>query len=79
MQPVPDSVQVTDRFGLAPEFTAAAKDCEAPRPTVIAEGETATETSLVMVTVAVELLEVSAALVASTNTVVGDGSIAGAV
>ena len=76
---MPESVQVTERLGLAPEPTAAAKDSDAPRPTAIAGGETETEMSLVMVTAAAEVLEVSAALVALTETVAGAGRRAGAV
>ena len=76
--PLPESIQVTDRLGLAAEFTVAVNGRKAPSSTGIALGETETEMSLVMVTIEAEVLELSAALVAWMETVAGAGSIAGA-
>ena len=63
----------------AAEFTVAAKERTAPSSTGIACGETDTEMSLVIVTEADPLLELSAVLVASTFTTAGTGKSAGAV
>ena len=79
MHPLPESIQVTDRLGLAAEFTVAVNGREAPSSTGIAMGETETEMSLVIVTIEAEVLELSAALVACTETEAGAGRFAGAV
>jgi hypothetical protein len=64
---------------LAAEFRVAAKDLEAPNSTGAAAGETETEISLVMVTLADAVAELSATLAACTETLAGDGRFAGAV
>ena len=78
VHPLPERIQVTDRLGLAAEFTVAVNGREAPSSTGMALGETETEMSLVIVTIEAETLELSAALVACTETVAGAGRIAGA-
>jgi hypothetical protein len=79
VHPLPESIQVTDRLGLAAEFTVAVNGRDEPSSTGIATGETETEMSLVIVTIEVELLVLSAALAACTETEAGDGRFAGAV
>jgi hypothetical protein len=79
VHPLPESIQVTERLGLAAEFTVAVNGRKAPSSTGIATGETETEMSLVIVTIEAEVLELSAALVACTETEAGAGRIAGAV
>ena len=59
---------MTARSGLPAEFTVAVKGREAPSSIGIACGETDTEMSLVIVTGAVALFELSATLVACTIT-----------
>ena len=78
-QPLPESVQVTDRLGLPAEFNVARKDREAPNSTGMLAGETETEMSLVTVTSEAEVFVVSAMLVACTDTETGEGRFAGAV
>jgi hypothetical protein len=73
-------IQLTERSGCpAAEFTVAEKERAAPSSTGMACGETDTETSLVIVTEADPVLELSAVLVASTLTTAGTGKSAGAV
>jgi hypothetical protein len=79
VHPSPESVQVTDRLGLPAEFTVAVNGRVAPSSTGIAAGETETEMSLVIVTIEAEVLELSAALAACTETEAGEGRFAGAV
>jgi hypothetical protein len=79
VHPLPESIQVTERLGLAAEFTVAVNGRVAPRSTGIVAGETETEMSLVIVTIEAEVLELSAALVACTEREAGAGRIAGAV
>jgi hypothetical protein len=79
VHPLPESAQVTDRLGLPAEFTVAVNGRVAPSSTGIAAGETETEMSLVIVTIEAEVLELSAALVACTETEAGAGRFAGAV
>jgi len=79
VHPLPESIQVTDRLGLPAEFTVTENGREAPSSTGIAPGETETEMSLVTVTSEAEILELSAALVACTETEAGAGRFAGAV
>jgi hypothetical protein len=79
VHPLPDSIHVTDRFGLLAEFTAAANGCAVPSSTETVLGATDTETSLVMIARALEFLLVSSALVAVTETELGAGKLAGAV
>ena len=79
VHPLPESIQVTARFGLAAEFTVAVNGRKAPSSTGIATGETETEMSLVIVTIEAEVLELSAALAACTETEAGAGRFAGAV
>jgi hypothetical protein len=79
VHPLPESIQVTDRLGLPAEFTVTENGREAPSSTGIASGETKTEMSLVIVTCEAEVLEVSAALAACTDTEAGAGRFAGAV
>ena len=79
VHPLPESIQVTDRLGLPAEFTVAVNGRVAPSSTGIAAGETEMEMSLVIVTSEAEVLELSAALVACTETEAGAGRIAGAV
>lgn len=75
----PEINQVTARSGWPAEFNVAVKVREAPNSTGMASGMTETEMSLVIVTCAVEILELSAALVACTDTETGTGRFAGAV
>jgi hypothetical protein len=79
VHPLPESIQVTDRLGLPAEFIVNENGREAPSSTGIASGETKTEMSLVIVTCEAEVLEVSAALAACTETEAGAGRLAGAV
>ena len=79
VHPLPESIQVTDRLGLPAEFIVTENGREAPSSTGIASGETKTEMSLVIVTCEAEVLEVSAALAACTETEAGAGRLAGAV
>ena len=79
VHPLLEITQMTDRLGLPAEFTVAVNGREAPSSTGIVSGETETETSLVIVTSEVEVLEVSAALVACTDTETRAGRFAGAV
>lgn len=78
-QSLPESVQVTTRFGLPAEFIAAVNGCVAPNSTDAFCGEIETEMSLDSVTCALELFVGSSTLVASTETLAGAGKIAGAV
>jgi hypothetical protein len=78
VHPLPESIQVTDRLGLAAEFTVAVNCREVPSSTVIAMGEMEREMSLVIVTIEAEVLELSAVLVACTETEAGAGRFAGA-
>jgi hypothetical protein len=64
--PFPETIQVIARSGLPAEFTLAVKGRTAPSSTGITWGETVSEMSLVMVTAAVALFELSARLVACT-------------
>ena len=73
VHPFPETIHVTVRSGLWVDFTIAVKDRVTPSSTEIAWGDTDTEMSPVMVTGAVALLELSAALVACTVTVLGTG------
>ena len=66
--PLPDMTQLTARSGLPAEFTDATNGRAAPSSTGIVCGDTETEMSLVTVTPAVALFELSAALVAWTIT-----------
>ena len=66
--PLPDTTQLTARSGLPAEFTVAANGRAAPSSTGIVCGDTETEMSLVTVTTAIALFELSAALVAWTST-----------
>jgi hypothetical protein len=77
--PLPESTQVTDRFGLPAEFTTSVNGCIAPNSTEARLGEIETETSLVTVAWALEFLLVSSTLVAVTETEFGAGKLAGAV
>ncbi len=80
VHPLPETIQLTERSGWpAAEFTVAEKERAAPSSTGIACGETDTETSLVIVTDADPLLELSAELVAWTLTTAGTGKSDGAV
>ncbi len=79
VHPAPEAAQVTARFGFPEEFTEAAISRDAPNSSDVVCGASETVMSLVMVTVAEEFLEVSAALVAVTETDAGAGRIAGAV
>ena len=79
VHPLPEIIQVTDRLGLPAEFTVAVNGRKAPSSTGIVCGETETEMSLVIVTSEAEVLELSAALVACTDTEAGAGRFAGAV
>jgi hypothetical protein len=76
---LPEITQVTLRLGLPAEFTVAVNGREEPSSTSIVCGVTETEMPLVIVTRAVEFLELSAALVARTDTETGAGRFAGAV
>jgi hypothetical protein len=76
---LPEITQVTLRLGLPAEFTVAVNGREEPNSTGIVCGETETEMPLSSVTRAVEFLELSAALVACTDTATGVERIAGAV
>jgi hypothetical protein len=78
VHPLPESIQVTDRLGLAAEFTVAVNCREVPSSTVIAMGEMEREMSLVILTIEAEVLELSAVLVACTETESGAGRFAGA-
>ncbi len=78
-QTLPEITQVTARSGLPAEFTVAVKWREEPRSTCIVCGETETEMPLAIATSAVDFLELSAALVACTDTEAGEGRFAGAV
>lgn len=78
IHPLPESIQATARLGLPAESTVAEKGREAPSSTGVAWGETETEMSLVTVTSEAELLVLSAALVARTDTETGAGRFAGA-
>ncbi len=64
MHPFPEMIHTTARLGLPAEFTVAVNGRAAPSSTGIVCGVTDTEMSLVMITGAVALLELSAALVA---------------
>src|SRR5260370_7945296 len=65
-QAFPDTIQLTARSGLPAELTIAAKALAAPNSTGIACGETETAMSLVTVTTADALFELSATLIACT-------------
>jgi hypothetical protein len=77
--PLPARIQVTVRFGLPAESTAATNDCAAPNSTEVDWGEIETEMSLVTVACALEFLVLSSTLVAITETELGAGKLAGAV
>jgi hypothetical protein len=75
----PEITQVTLRLGWPAEFTVAVNGCDAPRSTCMVWGATETDMPLEIVTSAAEFLELSAALVACTDTATGVGRFAGAV
>ena len=77
--PLPETIQFKARFGLPAEVTVAANGLAAPSSTGIACGETETDMSLVTVTKALALFELSAALVACTVTEPVEGRSAGEV
>ena len=77
--PLPEIIHVTVRSGLPAEFTVAVKDRTAPNSTGIVCGITNTEMSLVIVTAAAALVELSAALMACTTTEAGTGKSPGEV
>jgi hypothetical protein len=79
VQPLPESIHVTDRFGVPAEFTAPVKGWLAPNSTEIICGEIETEMSLDIVACAVELLVESPTLLAPTETETVAGKLAGAV
>lgn len=66
--PLPETIQLTARLGLPAEATVAANGRAAPSSIGMVSGETETEMSLVTVTTALALFELSAALVACTLT-----------
>jgi hypothetical protein len=70
-------IHTTARLGLPAEFTVAVNGRTAPSSTGIVWGVTDTEMSLVIVTGAVALRELSAVLVACTVTDAGAGRLAG--
>jgi hypothetical protein len=72
-------IQLIVRSGLPAELTVAVNDRAAPSSTGIVCGDTETEMSLVTVTTAVALFELSAALVACTLTEPVAGRSAGEV
>jgi hypothetical protein len=71
--PFPEMTQLRARSGLPAELTVAMNGRAAPSSTGNAWGETETDMSLVTVTAAVALLELSATLVACTVTESGTG------
>jgi hypothetical protein len=75
--PTPETIQLTARLGLPAEFTVAANGRAAPSSMGIVCGETDTKMSLVMVTAAAALFELSAALVACTVTALMAGRLLG--
>jgi len=77
--PPPEIIHVTARSGLPAEFTVEVNVRAAPSSSGISDGDTESEISLVTVTAAVALFELSAALVASTLTDAGTGRWCGAV
>ena len=77
--PFPETIHVTARSGLPEEFTVAVNARAAPSSTGIVCGDTDTEMSLVIVTSAVAVFELSAALVACTVTELGTGRSPGEV
>ncbi len=79
VHPLPESNQVMDRLGLPAEFTVAVNSRDAPSSMGTISGETETEMSLEIVTSEVDVLELSAALVAFTDTETGAGRFSGAV
>jgi hypothetical protein len=79
LQPSPEIIQRTPRFGWPAEFTVPVSGPEAPSSTGIVCGETETEMSPAIVTNEAALFVTSTVLVAFTVTEAGDGSVAGAV
>ncbi len=77
--PFPKTIQLTARSGLPAEVTFAANGRAVPSSTGIVSGDTETEMSLVTVTMALALFELSAALVACTVTEPAAGRSAGEV
>ena len=77
--PFPETIHVTARSGLPEEFTVAVNARAAPSSTGTVSGDTDTEMSLVIVTSAVAVFELSAALVACTVTELGAGRSPGEV
>jgi len=75
----PLTVQRTARFGLPELVIVAVNCCVAPSSTLAEAGVTLRTMSLVIVTVALALLEVSAWLVAVTVTLADEGRFCGAV
>ena len=79
VHPLPERVQATARLGLPAEFTVAMNGLVAPSSSGMASGDSKTEMSLAICTTEAEVLEVSAALVACTETEAGAGRFTGAV
>ena len=77
--PLPETTQLTVRSGLPVELTVAANGRAAPSSTGIVCGDTEIEISLVIVTTAAALFELSAELVACTVTKLPGGRSVGAV
>src|SRR5260370_41507645 len=72
-QPLPETTQLTARSGLPAEVTVAKNGRAAPSSTGIVCGDTETERSLVTVTTADALFELSSALVACTMIALAPG------